>query len=1517
MTYCKQYWTDQGFTDCSRAQLLDIPTLFALGSIIVALYQIKTSKSTGSISLPPSGESEPLLGTNSQPKITFNSTDSDNNDTNPSTISITQRHFDLDNAKLADADGKPIGHKLVYRNFSEKTKVALEAFLLIFQVALSITPFVFKELSKEFFGHLTALVLNLVSWLYLLGISSLRVSTASTGLNDKYPDFWYHSFTLYFFNLTAATLLFVSVLLGGVQSYPVSLFYKINFALTSLIFLVSGLQKLGDKPALLYILDGSPNGTEAVSNIFQIISFSWIDSMIFKAHKTLLKANEILTLEVQDHSYPVLAKFHSENKDKKFSTRLFHQFKWDLGAQLIFASISSSLIFVPTVCMKKILEYLETPDLISTKSAWLYAFLMFGSGVLCAAFEGRCLFLGKRISVHMNAILIGEVYTKGMKRTFMRLQDTDNKKEEETSTEEPSKTPEDETPNESAPKEKSQKKKEKNKDLGSIINIMSVDAQKVSDISSSFFSLVQIFVMLAMSIVLLYNLLGWPSIAGLISISTTTLVNYKFSSYMAMYDRQIMEITDKRIQKLNEVLQNIRVIKFLGWENRFAQQIMDIRKRELHLLRISNFVSTLFYIFFDISPTIIAFTAFYFYSVFLGKPLTAPIAFTALSLFKLLESPVSRLGGFVSRLIRANVSLKRIDDFFLEAETSKYDQLTKPGTSTSPKVGFENATFAWDTEEDATFKLHDLNISFKVGKLNLIVGPTASGKSSLLLALLGEMNLIEGNVFLPCFIPREDLFPDPITGLTESAAYCAQTAWLLNATIKDNIVFASPFNKKRYNDVINACGLKRDLEILEGGDETEIGEKGITLSGGQKQRVSLARALYSNSAYVLLDDCLSAVDSHTAVHIYENALTGDLMKNRTCILISHNVPLTVKEADFVVVMKNGRVKAQGSVDDIIAADGFDAEVLKSIADSKTTTTVVSTEGPSNNSDEAEDVENDEGDTAKGKLIEEETKSDGSVSLDVYATYFKYFATKSNVILVLSFSVGCELCNVAKSWWVRVWTSASNQDSAILSATNLVVHKAASLSISSIFVKAQSSTWWFTPLVESPISATIQSVSHSPLYYVVMYSLIGVIFSAMNAVRDFVTLHCGLVASGAMFGDLLTRILGANLRFFDSTPVGRLTNRFSKDIQSLDYQISDQIDFLFSLLFMSVTVILVICVITPSFILFGIFIGLAYYTIGTFYLTLSRDLKRFSSIAKSPVYQHFTETLTGITTIRAYGDERRFLVQNLNFIDASNRPYFYTWVCNRWLAFRTDVVGSSVVSLAAALCLVSVGKIDAGLAGISLSFAASFNDCAIWILRMYAELEMSMNSVERVKEYIETPTLEPPAEVPESEPAPSWPEHGAIEVSNLALRYAPTLPRVIEDVSFKVKAGEKVGVVGRTGAGKSTIISSFFRFVDPDAGSITIDGVEICSIGLRRLRQSLNIIPQDPTLFTGSIRTNLDMFEEYADLQLFEALRRVNLITAEDYQLLIDFNGKLEQDLESAENPNKFLNLNFEITENGD
>ncbi|GME84580.1 unnamed protein product [Ambrosiozyma monospora] len=369
---------------------------------------------------------------------------------------------------------------------SFRTKVALEAFLLILQVAFSITPFVLNDLSEEFLGHSTTLVFNLVSWLYLLGVSALRVSTASTGLSDRFPDFWYHSFTLYVVNLLAASCLFVSEILGGVESYTASLFYKINFALTFSIFLVSGLQKLSDKPAMLYISDGSPNGLETVSNIFQVICFSWINPMIVKAHRTPLKSDDIMTLEAKDHSYPILAKYHAQHRTKSLTSRIFHQFKWDFAQQFTCTAITAALVFVPIICTKKILEYLENPDLISRKSAWLYTFMMFASGVLYAILEARGLFVGRRMMLHINSILIAELYSKGMKRTFMRFPEANDEKDKDNGDIDSVKGSKDEDSAQSFKKEKSD---EKNKDLGSIINIMSVDAQKVSNMAVDIISI--------------------------------------------------------------------------------------------------------------------------------------------------------------------------------------------------------------------------------------------------------------------------------------------------------------------------------------------------------------------------------------------------------------------------------------------------------------------------------------------------------------------------------------------------------------------------------------------------------------------------------------------------------------------------------------------------------------------------------------------------------------------------------------------------------------------------------------------------------------------------------------------------------------------------------------------------------------------------------------------------------------------------------------------------------------------
>ena len=446
--------------------------------------------------------------------------------------------------------------------------------------------------------------------------------------------------------------------------------------------------------------------------------------------------------------------------------------------------------------------------------------------------------------------------------------------------------------------------------------------------------------------------------------------------------------------------------------------------------------------------------------------------------------------------------------------------------------------------------------------------------------------------------------------------------------------------------------------------------------------------------------------------------------------------------------------------------------------------------------------------------------------------------------------------------------------------------------------------------------------NSSMYYLIGYTLIGVLYSVMCSVRIVMVYFGGLGVSSKLFETLLMKVLRAETRFFDSTPIGRIMNRFSKDLESVDQELPPYAEALVVSAIGCLTTLILISYITPLFLLFGVIIAACYGYVGTLYLRLWTELKRYESIRRSPINQDFTETLVGIATIRAYGDERRFMVQNMQKIDTNNRPFFFVWVNNRWMSYRAVVIGSLIVSISSALSVLAAHYIDAGLAGISLSFASSFSVNALWLLRCYADVEININAVERIQEYINDIKEESAVETA-VDPAANWPQTGEIDVDGLALRYAPNLPLVIKGISFHVNSGEKVGVVGRTGAGKSTIITSLFRFLEPEQGKIVIDGVDISKIGLNSLRRGLAIIPQEPTLFAGNLKTNLDMFDESSDIDIYESLRRVGLISKDEFNSLktvIESGQSLDEfnktKANSSENTNKFTDLCAEVSEDG-
>lgn len=1563
---CTSYWYRDDFTSCGRHVLIEQNLFgsFLIGTVIVLGIQIilhLSSIDSVKLDYKPGTENEPLLEENNSragyvlPKEDSADPSSSSSSSIDRDISkAARKHFDITRIKPVKSDGTPLGHiQVVFRDGFERTKVVVEFLLLIAHLCLAIIPVHYAGYAEEWSRFPTIPYLGVAYWCFALLICLIRISHLSTGLSHKLPNLWWYTFTMYLLDWLPSAALLRSALLNHTANLSSKKFYIWQFALDTALAFVAGFERYSDRPAILLKQDNIEPSPEEKTPFFSIATYSWIDTMIFTAREKAISMLDIWGLRFDDYAYPVLMSFHKTIKYHRFTFDLFNQFKTYLFLQACYTSVEGFIVFVPAVLLKRILEYVDAPDVVPSSLAWLFVLLMLVSGVITSVIDGRGLFIGRRVCTRMKAIIIGEIYAKALRRRQTAdTQDEPAESKDEHISIDGAKGQE----NEEVTVKVKDPSAVKSKDLGSIINLMAVDAFKVSEICGYLHYFVNSLVMTGFAIYLLYELLGWPALAGAVTIVLLLPVNYKMSMRLGKFQNDMLKVTDKRIQKLNETFQSIRIIKFFSWEEKFEEDIMKIRQAELFCLLQKCIAWAVASFVWMVTPTLVCLVAFYCYTIVLHKPLTTPIAFTALSLFNLLREPLDQFADMLSAVVQSKVSLDRIEDFLREPECSKYEQLDVKRGPNSPLVGFENATFSWSKHSKNDFKLRDINISFKTGKLNVIIGATGAGKSSVLLALLGEMDLLRGKVFLPGSTPREDLVPNPVTGLTESVAFCAQTPWLLNATIRENIVFASPFDRVRYDSVIHACGLERDLEILNGGDETEIGEKGVTLSGGQKQRVSLARALYSHAAYVLLDDCLSAVDSHTAVLVYEKCITGELMRNRTCILVSHNISLTIREASWVVSMENGRVKAQGTVDELMNENLFDSETVTSVMASRSNSSVHVNElkseasmhpDPDHNlmltrtksalqidrksqvmdhnrrmedescGDEEEEEERDNENVAAGKLVKEETKSEGAVSLSVYKTYFRFFGTWKLWFLMLLAFIGSQAVYVFQSYWLRIWSMAESQK----------VEAAITASYHNIFIHASDRTIrlfrsvdWNRPFFQTSISESIYGAKvHSSIYYIAVYTLIGALYSSLGCLRIVITFFCNLRVSKEIFKLLLDRVMRAKIRFFDSTPIGRIMNRFSRDIEGVDQELGPYTEAAIVTFISCVATIIVITLITPAFLIFAIFIMLLYMQVGVSYLTLSRDLKRYESITRSPIHQHFTETLVGVTTIRAYCDETRFLVENMQRIDRNNRPFFYVWVNNRWLAMRADMIGCMVTFLSAALAVYSARHIDSGMAGISLSFAVSFSDGALWLLRTYANVEINMNSVERIQEYIEN-TEQEPAAYTKQDPPSSWPQRGEIEVHDLSIKYAPQLPRVINEISFNVGAAQKIGVVGRTGAGKSTIIQSFFRFVEPDSGYIKIDGVNISDIGLTPLRRGLTIIPQDPTLFAGTLRSNLDIYDQYSDMSMYQSLKRVNLITNEDFAKIsntgFQYQSQVGDTSDEHENINKFLDLDSEITEGG-
>ena len=876
-----------------------------------------------------------------------------------------------------------------------------------------------------------------------------------------------------------------------------------------------------------------------------------------------------------------------------------------LVVQGFWAVIYALFTFLPTVLLRQILRYVEDPKSQSREAAWLYVTGLFLSSVFCSIANGQALWIGRRICLRLRAIIVGEVYAKALRRRDVASKGGESLDDKSTT-------------------EKKDKVTATQANNGAIINLMAVDAFKVSEICAYLhYLLAGVPVELTIAITLLYFLLGASAFVGLLAMVLIFPAQYFITRRFNVVQDNLMSATDKRVTRLNEVLQSIRIIKFFAWEDRFNAIVNEARQEELKWLRERLLLWAGYGVLWFGFPIIVTLATFASYTQWFGHDLTASTAFTALSLFTILKHPIDQLADMITNVIQSKVSLDRVDEFLREEETEKYSTAVKRRKSSIHRRGniarFDNATFTWASRTEIAkdgnndpaaiaqlaFQLRDISIEFPSDALTLIVGPTGSGKTSLLMALLGELSLLKGSVYLPC-TAREEILEDPELGLTDTVAYCAQQAWLLNDTIKNNILFAAPFNKRRYDHVIMATALEKDLEILDAGDETEVGEKGITMSGGQKQRISLARALYSSARFILMDDCLSAVDSHTAQWIYQYAIAGELMNGRTRILVTHNVALTLPSAKHVVVLDNGRIKSQGSPENLLKRKGFGAEtdsirhsLLRSGAN-----TPVSSEAPSRvpsktnlaslntheNDADSDDVTTEaliaqkesERKREVGRLIQEEEKASGSVNWRVYKTYLDSLGPWWYWILILGSFLIQQGIQVFQSYWIREW------------AASYGTHKMDTVIQQNAFAAGSQTSIWENSLLHR--FPQINSANHtlgvsdlgdsiqgkSDMFYITGYSIIGLTYVLVSFLRSMLVYFGGLRASRVLFEKLLASVINAKLRFFDTTPIGRVMNRFSKDMETVDQGTSWVLIAVFNDILTVTTIVILLLLSPPGF-----------------------------------------------------------------------------------------------------------------------------------------------------------------------------------------------------------------------------------------------------------------------------------------------------------------------------------------------